>query len=329
MIVKPQQKPYRLLMDEALLRRLPPTHNFLPSIRSNYAKGLAGYKGECNSIYYLKKLPQDKLSIYFNLRLPATVGYFEMDAFLLTPAFAVIIEIKNISGTLHFDTKAKQLVRSKFGTEQGFADPLLQVEEQKEQLQHFLSEFCKLDNFPIYAIVAISDTETSIKTTHPSERAVIFNQVMHFPAIKSRYNEWRSKHHHVTLPPFKITQLQHQLLHYHQPFFPTIYDSVKQTDILPGVYCEHCQWLSMEWIRRRWRCKCGHVSTNAHEQAIYDYLLLIQPHIHSSDCMHFLKLRNRYIARRFLQDMPLTKAGSGNMQYYFQDAQCISIAHTT
>lgn len=127
MIVKDRKKPIKLKMAEALLRRLPQQHFKRREIADEYKKRLAGYNGEQEMDYFLKELDENFIIIN-DLRLNNQGVYFQIDSLILSKKEIIILEAKNISGTLYFDRKFKQLVRILDGKEEGFRDPLSQVE---------------------------------------------------------------------------------------------------------------------------------------------------------------------------------------------------------
>ncbi|WP_162357091.1 nuclease-related domain-containing protein [Metabacillus mangrovi] len=128
MIAKKRTLPLHLLKIQALLRRLPPSHKQISLITEDMNKSTAGYKGELAADYYLSLFDQPSRYIFHDLRLPHAHTYFQMDTLYLSPSFALIIEVKNISGTLIFEPGLNQMIRSKDGIKTGFADPILQTD---------------------------------------------------------------------------------------------------------------------------------------------------------------------------------------------------------
>jgi hypothetical protein len=96
----------------------------------------------------LSFLPKENYLIFHDLRLKNTEYYFQIDSLILSPYFALIIEVKNIAGTLHFDPVFDQLIRKLYDTEQGLPDPLSQVRKQTNQLYKWI----EAHNIPILPI---------------------------------------------------------------------------------------------------------------------------------------------------------------------------------
>ncbi|HEU5141363.1 MAG TPA: nuclease-related domain-containing protein, partial [Bacillales bacterium] len=140
MIKKERKIPLTIRKRTALLRRLPPSHPKRPQIEKQLAKYNAGYRGERSIEYYLSFLPEKQYHIFHDLRLTSGDHFFQLDTLLVSPSFILILEVKNISGTLHFDNTFHQLIRTIEDRKEGFNDPLLQVEHQKTQLANWLSQ---------------------------------------------------------------------------------------------------------------------------------------------------------------------------------------------
>ncbi|MDM5340322.1 nuclease-related domain-containing protein [Fictibacillus enclensis] len=160
--MKNRKLPVHIRKLEALLRRLPTEHVKRREIEEQLARRMAGYRGEQSLDYYLGFLTN--YFILHDLRLPDRDHHFQLDTLLISPYFILILEVKNISGTLIFDDHFKQLIRVTPEKEEGFPDPILQVERHRDQLSGWLSGQ-KLEKVPIETLVVISYPNTVIKNT--------------------------------------------------------------------------------------------------------------------------------------------------------------------
>ncbi|WP_168413044.1 nuclease-related domain-containing protein [Bacillus salacetis] len=146
MIVKKRSVPVRIQQNEALLGRLDPCHPKRELIQEDLSKRAAGYKGECSVDYYLSFLSEKEYHIFHSLRLPPKDVHFQLDILLISPKRIILLEVKNISGTVVFGDPFNQLVRLKDDVETGFENPITQVRRQRFQLIKWLS---KNNNFPL------------------------------------------------------------------------------------------------------------------------------------------------------------------------------------
>ncbi|WP_085522506.1 nuclease-related domain-containing protein [Tuberibacillus sp. Marseille-P3662] len=318
MIVKKRSVPLKLEMDEALLRRLVHGHVKRQDIQTDATKRSAGYRGEMSLDYYLDGLPQTEYRIFNDLRLPARHGsVFQIDTLVLSKFFALIIEVKNIAGTLFFDTSFHQLIRSYLDKEEGFIDPLSQVERHKFEWHTFLHNN-NLTPLPIETLVSISNPKTILKTT-PNNQAV-YEKVIHNEQLLNKINELKTKYHNPVMSSNRLDQISECLLQAHQPPAFNILETygIDKKDIRRGVQCPNCGTFAMKRIVRNWYCPfCQSYSKAAHEQAIRDYLLLIHPFITNQACCQFLHIPSRHVANRILNSMNLCSQGSTKGRHYY------------
>ncbi|MDL4838941.1 nuclease-related domain-containing protein [Aquibacillus rhizosphaerae] len=317
MIIKQRTKPVMIDVDEGLLRRLPLNHRKRKKVADDLAIRQVGFQGEEAIDYYLDKLPKQHLHIFNDIRIKNRKYHFQMDTLLLTPSFALIIEIKSLVGTLIFDTNTKQFIRVYHGVEEGFQDPIMQVEEQREQLIDWLCNY-QLDSLPIEYVVGISNPATIIKANPGSEH--IYDFVLHFDYLKQKYLELKKKYPEPQLDNQQIKLLGQQLIQSHTPLIEDIHTlyGISEHDIQRGVFCPVCKNRAMNKIYRKWRCpSCRFESTTAYQQAIIDYLLLISPTITNQQCREFLLLNDRRAATRLLTSsgLPFTGANKGRVYY--------------
>ncbi|WP_052144744.1 nuclease-related domain-containing protein [Halalkalibacter okhensis] len=122
MIVKKERKiPLKILKLEALLRRLPAHHSIRNKIEEELKKRKAGYRGEQAIDYHLKTQPiDDGLILHDNRLKQGKDHFFQIDTLIVTTRFFMILEIKNITGTLYFDQEFQQLIRKKMEKKRSF-----------------------------------------------------------------------------------------------------------------------------------------------------------------------------------------------------------------
>ncbi|MFC0270255.1 nuclease-related domain-containing protein [Metabacillus herbersteinensis] len=132
MIVKERKVPLSILKLQALARRTHPDHPKFQLIKENLAKSLAGYKGEAAIDYPLSPLPEKNYLILHDMRLQNKQHYFQMDTLLLSQSYLLILEVKNMSGTLPFDNKFKQLIRTLDGKQESYPYPLVQIQQHED-----------------------------------------------------------------------------------------------------------------------------------------------------------------------------------------------------
>lgn len=102
MFIKPVKMPYYIKQYEAYSRRLRPGP-LRDEIEQTTKKYKAGFKGEKFIGNFLDSLSIKDSFLFHDLRLFNGVHYFQIDFLLLTLYFFLILEVKNIFGTMTLD----------------------------------------------------------------------------------------------------------------------------------------------------------------------------------------------------------------------------------
>ncbi|MDN4524125.1 nuclease-related domain-containing protein [Fictibacillus fluitans] len=314
--MKNRKIPIHIRKLEALLRRLPPEHAKRREIEEQLARRMAGYRGEQSLDYYLGFL-QDYF-ILQDLRLPNGDYHFQLDAILISPYFILILEVKNISGTLIFDDHFKQLIRVTPEKEEGFPDPILQVERHREQLRSWLLGQ-KFEKIPIETLVVISYPNTVIKNTLLNLASHLSEKVIHSGHLLTKIKSFETLHRKPLLNPQHIKKISKKLLMSHTLSNPAVLKQfqIQPHEILTGVQCPQCSSLPMVRLHAKWICPtCGSLSRDAHFSALNDYKLLVDLTISNRELKDFLHLSSIYASSRILQSMNLPYSGSYKNRRY-------------
>ncbi len=313
MIVKKRAVPRKLQVLEALIRRLPASHSKFPSIKEDYTKRIAGFHGEKQIDFHLTSLPPDSFSIFHDLRLPYKQHFFQMDSLLLSKKFAVILEIKNVTGTLLFDQTFNQLIRTTDGKEEGFQSPLVQVESQRRKLLEYFQQN-KLPLLPTESFIVVSNPRTIIKASGNIED--ISRKAIHSEYLTEKLNEVKS--HYAKSPSYSLEKMRISLLdsHIEEQVNAYTFKGIRKSEIRTGVQCPDCKTFDMERVHSKWICSyCKSESRDAHLQAIADYMLLFTPFITNHACQQFLHI-DRHTAKRLLSKNFSAKGYSNQRKYY-------------
>ncbi|WP_226036302.1 nuclease-related domain-containing protein [Aquibacillus saliphilus] len=316
MILKQNTIPLRITQDETLLRRLPNFHPKRTAIEDDLSRRTAGYRGEQALAYQLQRLPDDRFTILQDIRLQNGPLFFQMDTLVISPHFLLIIEVKNISGTLFFDTTFNQLVRKINQTEEGFRNPLTQVKYQEGQLKLWLLTM-KFPKIPVEHIIAIGNPSTVLTTN--ARDTTIYQKVLHVENVVDKILEIERKYRNNGRIDFNPKSISKKIIRKHTPLSIDILAAYKipQTDILTGVQCPTC--LSLPMIRKHgeWYCTtCKLKFKNAHEIAIQDHFQIISPTITNKQCREFLHLDSTKVANKILTNMDLITMGRTKDRVY-------------
>ncbi|TFI47936.1 NERD domain-containing protein [Diaphorobacter sp. DS2] len=242
-IVKERKVPDFIRSMEVLLRRLPVTHSKRALIENDLIKRRAGFRGEEAVDYFLKDLAE--FMILKDIRLSNGYGgFYQIDVLLLCSNFLIILEIKNISGTIYFDPTFNQLIQSKHEIERGFLDPLIQAKRQQKELAKWIADmnFC----IPIEYLVVISNPSTIIKTS--SYHKLALEKVLHASHLRDRIEKLKEKYPLEKLTDRDIKKLSRAITKKH---IPANYNILKYYDmdikeLITGIQCPACSRFSMK-----------------------------------------------------------------------------------
>lgn len=316
MIIKPRMYPLYIKKLEALQRRLLLEHPKFELIKEDCGKRIAGYRGEQSLDYHLGFLAEHQYHILHDVRIYDGTHFFQLDTVILSKKFILILEVKNITGTLYFDSDFNQLIRIQDEKKESFPDPILQVERQNYQLRKWL-RLIKHSNLPVQSLVVIGSPRTILETTPQNEK--IYKKVIHSAklpfAILSIEQDYKKNY----LSEKQLFQLSQQMVTNHTPLNIDILAQYKipKGDILKGVICSYCQSLPMKRSKGKWICsKCSFISKDAHLSALEDYSLLIDSTITNQKMREFLNIQSTSVANKLLFSLKLESSGTKRGKIY-------------
>lgn len=272
---------------------------------------IAGNIGEKAVMRELEKL---KLShnfyIFHNLHLYSEIS-FQVDILIISPNFALILEVKNISGEIEILTNPSILVRTKTnGEKNSFKSPIPQLEEYKYQLsQLFKSLNIKI---PIYGAVTFAFASSYVKTAPVDTVFLLTNEIRNFIRELNTTNSFLTNE--------ELDKIKNWILIKNREYnsFPlSRYYSIDPSDIITGVECPACAYIGMKKVSRNWVCpRCRNFSKLAHEQTLKDYFLIYKDTINNQECRRFFHLQDKHEATRILKNNKLIASGKSRKTEY-------------
>lgn len=315
MIVKRRKVPLRLKINDAVLRRLPETHPKRVDVIQDSLRFGAGHKGEVTLDYYTSLLHEDAFHIFQGLRLKTGETHFQMDSLLLSPSFAIIIESKNMAGTLTFNSLFNQMDRSLNDKTDTFDDPLLQAKKHRILLLKWLN-LHHYPMIPIEYLVFSSNPSTALR--NPTNDPEVYHRVSPPARLIFKIEEFLSKYKKDMLSIKEHKKLSKLLLKSDQPPESHLQKfQINPSEYLTGVQCPSCSQFAMERYCGTWNCiHCGTTSKGAHLHALEDYFLLINPSINNRQFRKFVHLPSQKLASKLLRNSNLTATGSTKNRSY-------------
>ncbi len=294
-------KPLIMLILEALLRRLPLSNQKYQQILEELGRRQAGYLGEKSLDYYYRDLPQQKYMILHDLNLPDGDYNCQIDTLLLTPEFALAIDVKNMAGKLIFDNENEQFIQINNGTEKGYPYPIAQAERHQKYLQKLLAAH-HFPPVPVEYLVVISNGYTSYVVTGKNAHKVK-PRVCKADVFLNKITLFEKQYSKPILTAKDLRKVCRLLVKMNT--LPTSYVlkkyGIQKSDLLTGVHCPSCSNHSLVRKNQNWYCpSCLTFSKDAHIYALKDYFLLFGPTITNKQFREFAHLKSRDVAKRIL-----------------------------
>ncbi|WP_205600724.1 nuclease-related domain-containing protein [Gracilibacillus sp. YIM 98692] len=300
----------------ALCNRLLEHHASFSVIDDYYHRYASGFQGEKSLDYYLEIVQDPYANWLKGLRLQYR-HHFQIDRLYITPAFMLLMEAKNITGTIYFDPHSRQLYRKIENKEKVFSDPLLQVDLQAKQLRQVLTS-ANLPLMPMYTISVFTNPNAKLLLKDYQDRnRILTKQEIPF------YIELLMANHQT--PQLSIDQWQsvmQYLIDHHEEADIDILKKfqILWQDLLKGVRCPACSRLYMNRVRLSWQCPyCEHRSRDAHIPALIELALLSNNLISNKLAREFLMVDSADAVNKMLVRAGLHKIGANkNARYQFE-----------
>ena len=319
--------PQRLFLTEILKQRLILGHSKYHEIEKDLAKRWAGYWGEIALANYVKELPQDKYLTFHDLQLEINNIHFQIDTLLLSQNYILIIEAKNIAGTLIFDDTFKQLIRNnENGTEESFEDPRVQCQRLQSLLRKWLiKNHCNL--LPVDTLIFFKSTSTILKTN--SGDKTDFSKICKGRDIFNKIQGMEQRYNHERIDNETMSRICNLLLSQHCLKPINILNEYKLTnkDIRSGVCCpnEQCNYIPLNYKRGKWSCPACHtISKDVIQKTLSHYFYLYKPTITNQEARVFLHLPTIHTTQKVLHRLNLETSGKTKDRLYYLRPEKVS-----
>lgn len=317
MFRKDLSMPYHLRQYQEYFRRLRPGPA-KDKLKEQIRRGWAGYRGEKSVRYQLELLSGPDELIFHNLRLFDGVHMFQIDWLILFPGFMLILECKNMAGTITFGHSIRQMVRELKEQKDAFDDPLIQSETHGRRLHRWLKkEFKSLPVYPLETL-AVFVSPGEMRTDGLNPRHV--QKIIRCAELESKIIRLKRKYQQKVMSASNLDELSDRLLTCHCERKMDLIESGKiiEDDLIKGIQCPRCETFAMKWYRRSWRCPFCHFSSqDAHVPVLLsEYRLIKGEKITNHQCCDFLQLESSDSAKYILQSLNLRSVGRNKGKVY-------------
>lgn len=296
---------------QALSKRLPESHLQKETIDKKIRMKTAGIRGESKLVKVFENYTfLDEIYILHDVSFYST-GRAQIDCLVITPNFALILEVKNIAGEMSFLVGTGQISRIlENGQIDHFESPMVQIDRNSD----LLFDWFRLKNIhmPILGAVVLTNSTQKV-TVQPNQYPVLF--LGEIPSFIKRQIKNRT-----VIEPNQAKVIAEMLVNEHQPFNPfPICDRwhVDTACLKKGVFCTKCCDGMMKRSFRTWDCEaCFHRDPYAHVQAIKEFFMLVGGEITNKKCREFFGIQSPQLITRILKELNLTVEGTGKKTKY-------------
>lgn len=319
MLIKGRTVPMKILLLMALLRRVPLNHPKRHLMEKELQRRNAGFWGEKEVDKKLMRIEQSRYYIICDLRLPnGDDTFFQIDTLILSAQFILIVESKNIAGTLYFELDKRQFYRiNDNGEKEVFSDPISQARLHQQQLRDWLKRN-KLPIIPLEFLVTSTNPHSMFHitpTNHPNA-----NKICNIAALTWEIDELGEQYKKDIITDKELRKICKALTKAHTPL--TNSDILQQfgiekSELLTGVYCPECEYLPLTFRVGKWHCpKCKMSFKDALLCSLDDYFFLINPTITNSEFRRFFHILSPLMANRKLKSLKLQASGTNKGTFY-------------
>lgn len=303
MVLKERSAPLRLYGLLALEKRLSIDDENYSFIRRKRLSAQAGVGGEeIMDRVFDNNTFNHEYHIIHDLHLSVNSN-FQIDTVYFTPSYSVVLEMKNIAGSVRFEDNPRQMIRTLHtGQTDSFDCPGVQLEKNSLLLKEWF--FDRGFDMPVYGAVVFARSSTlfenrpPFKVLFPSELPVFLRKI-HQPGRE------------MDIGTFQL--LARELVDSHRDYnpFPICKTyRIPESSVMTGVECKRCKRLGMDKKKNGWNCiACGFVDRHAHREAILDWFMLFGGKLTNQECRRFLHIENFQTITRILNGMELNVEG--------------------
>ena len=280
----------KLLQTTSLVRRLPMNHAHFPYWQDQLSLTVAGHYGEIIVQKFLQEVSVS-YTLLQNLTTVSSVNAsHEMDCIFICPHFVLVLEVKNITGTIDIDMNTGQLIRTKTdGKIDRFVNPVLQVNRHVKFLN------AVLPYVPVVKGIVFANKQAYLRNIPKDE------PIFHLQRLVSFIEELVERFQDQLLDVAKIYRQLHQLR------IPQLLDlRISSNDFLRGVFCTSCTGrVVMHFQHGTFICpQCKSRDKDAHFIALAEYRLLCGETITNQALREWCGLKDRYVSTRLLKSLP-------------------------
>ncbi|MFS0876409.1 nuclease-related domain-containing protein [Solibacillus isronensis] len=293
---------------EALVSRLQANDEEFTSIQEAYYRVQAGIAGELKMQRTLADYHfLGPYNIFYNFECINEKGFsHQIDALIITTRFLLVVEVKQISGTLFYKPAFHEFARqTEDGLLENFSNPFDQAYRHKLFLSHLLSKWGI--QLPVLYIVVNANIRTKL------DSSLNGSPIIHLSGLPNFLEKLSAKYVETTVD---LDQLESKLLAISSRL--PVRRKIERDRIRDGVLCEKCEFQHVMYYHHGlWICPhCGEKSKEAIFLALHQYRVLIGDRITNRELRAFVGIDCKAVASKLLKRLNFEQFGKGRGVYY-------------
>lgn len=298
----------KLVYLEALISRLKAEDEEFTSYQQAYYRVQAGIAGELKMQRTLADYHfPGPYKIFYNFECINEKGFsHQIDALIITTRFLLVVEVKQISGTLFYKSAFHEFARQ---TEEGFIENFPNPFDQAYRHKLYISY--KLSNWgiqlPVLYIVVNANLRTKLDSSLNGSPIIHLSGLPKF--LEELYQEYAETTVILMDLERKLSAIACRL---------PISKNVERDRIRNGVLCKKCEFQHVMYYHHGlWICPhCGVKSKEAIFWALNQYRLLIGDRITNRELREFVGIDCKAVASKLLKRLNFEQFGKGRGVYY-------------
>lgn len=240
-----------------------------------------------------------------DLTLEISPKYFiQLDTLILTPKRAILLEIKNYTGTVFFDeTSGKTTIISPDGQSEKFDCVIHQLDRATNGVNRWLQQ--QQVNLPVEPILIMANQQTEISKMPTYVEPIFAKQLPRYIRNFPETPDVVSRQQIATI----ANELRRSQVNWRYKSGCEKYKIAPST-LKRGVLCLNCNAIMKRSRGRTWLCnRCKELSKGALEQAVADWYILLSNTLTNKQLRYFLELNSNSAASLIFRKLRLTRTG--------------------
>lgn len=298
MILKERNLSKRNEIVDEVVQRMDEGHVDYNYFLSTLQRIQAGFAGE---VRLDRELADIQMPCEFVVVNDWEIPFHQMDSIFICPYFALVIEVKNISGRIELDDELHQFTRIRSdGVVDPFQNPTDQVRRHQRKVMQLFQQWGI--HLPVECVVVFTHAQTNLVRIESEVR------VFHVTGLQYKLQQLLAEHQVRLVCESTMRELGERLISIHEPrmWRPKIDVNV----LKKGALCKKC-CVVLIYRYGSWHCSvCGERNDTAHINGMRAYRIFWNEMISNEEFRAFFGINCSKTAYRLLKKMGLEYVGT-------------------